>query len=458
MHVLVVGGSDAGISAALRIRELEPGVQVTVALADAFPNYSICGLPFFLSGETPDWRALAHRTEFDGIHLLTEHVVESLDASGKRATVRTRDGGTKQISYDRAIVGTGAVPIRPRLPGIDLPGVHLLHTMEESFALNRWIEERQARSAVIVGGGYIGLEMADALTHRGLAVTVLDLASSVLTTVDTPYGEIVRGEFERNGVKVVTGQAVSGIASDSEQLRVSGPGGFEAQGDLVLVAVGVRPSSELAKAAGADLGQRGAIRVDRAMRTNLPDVFAAGDCVETWHRLLQKPLYLPLGTTAHKQGRVAGENAVGGDRQFEGSLGSQAVKLFDLAVARTGLREDEARAEGFDAVTEETTSWDHKAYYPGARELRIRVTGDRRTGQLLGAQLLGHRGSEVSKRSDIFAAALFHGMSVEGLSDIDLSYTPPLSSPWDPVQMATQAWTKSASAPSAISHDTKVPA
>ena len=176
------------------------------------------------------------------------------------------------------------------------------------------------------------------------------------------------------------------------------------------------------------------------MRTTVPDMFAAGDCVETWHHLLGKPVYLPLGTTAHKQGRVAGENALGGERSFAGSLGSQAVKLFDLAVARTGLREDEARAEGFDALTKETTGWDHKVYYPGAHELRIRVTGNRRTGRLLGSQFLGDRRSEVSKRSDIFAAALFNAMTVDGLNEIDLSYTPRFSSPWDPVQTSAQAW------------------
>ena len=338
------------------------------------------------------------------------------------------------------IVATGAAPIRPRLPGVDLPGVHLLHTMEDSFALDRGITERNARSAVIVGGGYIGLEMADALTHRGLAVTVVDQMNSILTTVDAAFGSLVRDQMTRHGVTVATGQTIAKIEANGRELAVLGADGFKAQADLVLVAVGVRPSAELAGAAGAKLGVRNAIHVTRQMRTTVPDMFAAGDCVETWHQLLQKPVYLPLGTTAHKQGRIAGENALGGDRSFAGSLGSQAVKLFDLAVARTGLREDEALAEGFDPVTTETIGWDHKAYYPGAHELRIRVTGDRRTGRLLGAQLLGDRRSEVSKRSDIFAAALFHGMTVDGLNEVDLSYTPPFSSPWDPVQSSAQAW------------------
>jgi NADPH-dependent 2,4-dienoyl-CoA reductase/sulfur reductase-like enzyme len=176
------------------------------------------------------------------------------------------------------------------------------------------------------------------------------------------------------------------------------------------------------------------------METNLPDVYAAGDCVETWHRLLNRYAYLPLGTTAHKQGRTAAENVIGNDREFAGSLGTQVVKLFDLVAARTGLRDDEARRAGFESFTAQTTIWDHKAYYPGAHELHLRITGERTTGRLLGAQLLGHKESEVSKRADIFASALYHNMRVEELNDLDLSYTPPLSSPWDPVQMGAQFW------------------
>lgn len=180
--------------------------------------------------------------------------------------------------------------------------------------------------------------------------------------------------------------------------------------------------------------------MNRRMETSLANVYAAGDCVETWHRLLNRHAYLPLGTTAHKQGRVAGENAVGGNREFEGSLGTQVVKVFDLIAARTGLRDQEAKNAGFDPFTVQTTLWDHKAYYPGARQMQLRITGDRGTGRLLGAQMIGNKSSEVSKRVDVIAAALYHAMQVEELNNLDLSYTPPLSSPWDPVQMAAQSW------------------
>jgi NADPH-dependent 2,4-dienoyl-CoA reductase/sulfur reductase-like enzyme len=211
--------------------------------------------------------------------------------------------------------------------------------------------------------------------------------------------------------------------------------------DMVLVVVGVRPETALAADAGATLGVKGAIAVDQMMRTGLPDVFAAGDCVITRHRLLGQA-YLPLGTTAHKQGRVAGENALGGTRQFAGSLGTQVVKIFSQAAARTGLRDHEASAAGFDPVTTETAADDHKAYYPGSHRITVRVTGDRTTGRVLGLQLFGHKDAEIAKRADIAAAAIFHRMTVDEVSDLDLSYTPPLGSPWDAVQVATQAWTR----------------
>ena len=211
--------------------------------------------------------------------------------------------------------------------------------------------------------------------------------------------------------------------------------------DLVLVVVGVRPDTSLAAGAGAALGTRGAITVDPEMRTGLPDVWAAGDCVVTHHRLLGQT-YLPLGTTAHKQGRVAGENALGGTRQFAGSLGTQVVKIFDHAAARTGLRDHEAIAAGYDPVTSTAQADDHKAYYPGSHRITMRVTGDRATGRLLGMQLFGHRHAEIAKRIDIAATAIYHAMTIDGLSDLDLSYTPPLGSPWDAIQMASQAWTR----------------
>jgi NADPH-dependent 2,4-dienoyl-CoA reductase/sulfur reductase-like enzyme len=265
-----------------------------------------------------------------------------------------------------------------------------------------------------------------------------------MPTVDIELGRLLGEGLNRHDVQVVNDVTVKAIHHDAGGLTVTGEPDFAATADLVLVVVEVRPDTELAVAGGVETGVHGALRVDRRMRTNLPDVLAAGDCVETWHRLLEAPTYLPLGTTAHKQGRVAGETAVGGHREFAGSLGTQVVKVFELAMARTGLRDPDAADAGFDPVTVASVQFDHKAYYPGAHQLHLRITGDQASGRLLGAQLVGDHRAEVAKRIDIPAGALFHHMSVDGLNDLDLSYTPPFGSPWDAIQLAAQAWSAQA--------------
>lgn len=448
--LLILGGSDAGISAALRSRELDTTWEVTVIVEDAFPNYSICGLPFFLSGEVPDSHQLAHRTHAElsdaGISFLLNSQAQTIDPGAHEVVVRDGSGHAQRLPYDRLLIATGARSRRPHFPGMDLPGVFFLHTLGDGLAMQQYLSEHAPHSAVIVGGGYIGLEMADALTLRGIAVTLVEHGSSVLKTINPTLGTLVRTHLEQHGVVVETGIRVQQITTQQERLCLSGSGGFEAMTDLVLIAVGVEPRTELAQAIGAELGTQGAIRVSRAMETSLPDILAAGDCVETWHRLLTRPTYLPLGTTAHKQGRIAGETALGRAARFAGTLGTQVVKVFDLVVARTGLDEHEARAAGFDPLMVSGTYFDHKVYYPGAQSVQMLLTGDRITGRLLGAQMVGAVQTEVAKRIDVVATALFHAQTVEALSDLDLSYTPPLGSPWDLLQMGAQAWSAQAMA------------
>ena len=459
MHVVAVGGSDAGISAALRAREVDPAAEVSVIAADAYPNFSICGIPYYVSGDVADWRSLAHRTVADleaaGLALRLETTARRVDVPGRKLLVTGPGGAEELISYDKLVIGTGAVPVRPPITGLDAlgaaDGVHLLHSMGDTFALMRTLEETAPASAVIVGAGYIGLEMAEALTARGLAVTQIEQLPEVLPTVDPQLGTLVHAELAAHGVQVLTGTTVTAISKAlpgaSGRLQVQAAtatgGPVTRHADVVLVVVGVRPDTALAAAAGAALGARGAIMVDRMMRTGVPDVYAAGDCVITYHRLLGES-YLPLGTTAHKQGRVAGENAADGHREFAGSLGTQVVKIFGQAVARTGLRDHEAAAAGYDPVTVAAGADDHKAYYPGSHRIAMRFTGDRATGRLLGVQLFGHIGAEVAKRIDIAATAIFHAMTAEAVSDLDLSYTPPLGSPWDAIQAGAQAWTRHA--------------
>jgi NADPH-dependent 2,4-dienoyl-CoA reductase/sulfur reductase-like enzyme len=460
MHLIAIGGSDAGISAALRARELDPGAEVTVVVADAYPNFSICGIPYYVSGEVTHWRNLAHRTVADleatGMRLRLDTTAQRIDVSARKLLVSSADGTDELLSYDKLMVGTGAVPVRPPIAGLSGPdplgaadAVHLLHSMGDTFAVMRTLEHEAPASAVIVGAGYVGLEMADALITRGLSVTQMEQLPEVLPTVDPELGALVHAELAARGVEVLAGTTARRISRAAPgqagrlQVEATAADGTAVirLADMVLVVVGVRPDTGLAAEAGADLGVKGAIAVDRRMRTNLPDVLAAGDCVVTHHRLLDET-YLPLGTTAHKQGRVAGENALGGNREFAGSLGTQVVKIFDQAAARTGLRGHEAAAAGFDPVTVAFEADDHKAYYPGSHRIALRFTGDRATGRLLGVQLFGHRNAEIAKRIDIAATAIFHSMTVDAISDLDLSYTPPLGSPWDAIQMGAQAWVR----------------
>ena len=458
-HIVAIGGSDAGISAALRARELAPGCDFTVVVADAYPNFSICGIPYYVSGEVTHWRNLAHRTiadlEATGLRLRLDTVVKTIGSDTHKLTITDPDGGEDTLTYDALVVGTGALPVRPPIDGLTGldplgpgDGVHLLHSMGDTFALMQTLEQDELERAVIVGAGYIGLEMAEALTTRGLQVTQLEQLPEVLPTVDAELGALVHSELTRQGVTVACDTRVRAIARATDQsssrLEVHAtaaddrPLTFAA--DVVLVVVGVRPDTRLAAAAGAELGVKNAILVDSQMRTSLPDVFAAGDCAVTHHQLLGQT-YLPLGTTAHKQGRVAGENALGGSREFAGSLGTQVVKVFDLVAARTGLRDHEAAA-GFEPVSVTSHADDHKAYYPGSHPITMRYTGDRRTRRLLGVQLVGHLRSEIAKRIDMPATAIHNEMTIDAISDLDLSYTPPLGSPWEALQVGAQAWAR----------------
>ena len=457
MHLVTIGGSDAGISAALRAREAAPSWDVTVLLADAYPNFSICGLPYYLSGDVPDWRRLAHRTAADlaaaGIEVRPLTRVDAIDPVARSLQVRIGDGRADVVAYDALVIGTGAVSVVPPIEGLTGPdalgprdGVHTLRTMDDAHAVMATLIERDPNRAVIVGAGYIGLEMAEALTVRGVQVTQIEALPEVLPTLDPELGALVHAELQARGVEVLTGTTVRSIAARPAGVvvRAEAPDGTPVTryAEIVLVVVGVRPDVAIARQAGAQLGARGAIQVDRRMATGVPDVFAAGDCAITHHRLLGDT-WLPLGTTAHKQGRAAGENAVGGHRRYPGSLGTQVVKVFDLVAARTGVRDAEA-ADRWAPLTVAATADDHKAYYPGATPIRARITGDTGTGRLLGAQLVGHLSAEVAKRIDVLAAGIHQDMTVDAISDLDLSYTPPLGSPWDAVQLAAQQWVAAA--------------
>ena len=374
MHIVAIGGSDAGISAALRARELDPSVDVTVVVADEYPNYSICGIPYYFSGDVQPWQALAHRTHADleatGMRLRLNTLATRIDAGRRRLTVRDREGES-EIEYDELIVGTGALPAYAGIAGLgDLgpeDGVHVIHSMGDTFALDAHLTERDPRTAVIIGAGYVGLEMAEGFRARGIRVIQLQRGPEVLSTLDPELAAAVHDELVEHDVEVHTNTTVKAVEKTGAGLIVHAEHLGELVShavDLVLAVVGVRPNTGLLEDAGARLGAGGAVVVDAQMRTGIPHVFAAGDGIVTHHRLLGVT-YLPLGTTAHKQGRVAGENALGGQARFAGSVGTQVVKVFDIVAARTGLREHEATAAGFCARDDPRRRRRPQALLPG---------------------------------------------------------------------------------------------
>lgn len=437
-EMLIIGGSDAGISAALRARELNATIKITMILADEFPNLSICEIPYAVSKEVTQWQNLAHRTVDDlkayDIDFYMNTWATAIDAENHTVTAMRGDDQLT-FTYDKLMVGTGAVPKELPIAG-EGAGIHVLHTMGDFFDIEAQLVQHQPKRAAIVGAGYVGIEMAEALTRRDVSVTLVQRGSEVLSTVEPDLGASVHDALTDNGVTVLTDETITEIQATEAGYHLIGSTTDDAF-DFVLVVVGVRPNSELLINAGATVTNQNAVVVDDQMRTNLPDVYAAGDLVQTKHRLLGET-YLPLGTTAHKQGRIAGANIVGRESHFAGIIGSQVLRAFDVIVARTGLLPNEATAAGFTAITTIAVVDDHKGYFPGAEKMTIRVTADKESHKILGAQLVGKYGSEVAKRADVFATAIYNGMTVEAFSDLDLTYSPVVGAPWDAVQAAVQ--------------------
>ncbi|WP_298334693.1 FAD-dependent oxidoreductase [Ferrimicrobium sp.] len=456
LRLVIVGGSDAGIAAALRARELEPSCEVTVVLDDGYPNFSVCGIPYYLSGEVQDWSNLAHRSYRElldqGIDLRTNTHALEVDPAQHELHCQQQDGRSVTLNWDRLIIATGAQAIKPPIEGLveALEGdrVFLVHTMTDARAIMKALDKGQVRQALVIGAGYIGLELAEALTTRGITVNQYEAKDHVLPTVSPDLARQLEMVLTSHGVRLATNTVVTAIAADEDRvaLSTSSPSSGAAQvgGDIAIVVAGVRPAVALARTAGAKIGPGGAVWVNRRMETGVADVYAAGDCVITHHQLLGET-YLPLGTTAHKQGRVAGAAAVGHEaEEFQGVVGTQVVKVFDQVIARTGLTDDEAVSAGFTPLSITTQTDDHKRYYPGAETLTIRLSADASTHRLLGVAMLGPISSGAHKRIDTAAAVLAQPARVEDLLHLDLAYTPPLGTPWDALQVTAAQWLQQA--------------
>lgn len=443
-RLVVIGGVAAGMSAASRAKRRNPDLEVVVIERGPYISYGACGIPYYLAGLIPhldDLIAFSPERAYRERHIQvwTEYeAVQILPAQRKVVVTERGSGREKSVSYDRLVLATGGRPIHPSLPGIDLEGVFSVRNLQDAARIQQYLKERSPRHALIVGAGYVGLEMAEAFRTRGLEVTVVDKEPHVLPLLDPDVAERIEEELTAHGVRFIgNAELVSLEGTGTKEIfgavRVKGRRDPLAA-DLALVAIGVRPEVELAQESGIRLGPTGAIAVTPKMETSVPTIYAVGDCAETRHLVSNRMVYVPLGTTANKQGRVAGENAAGGYGVFKGIVGTSVVKVFDLEVARTGLNTREAEETGFAAVTSTITAPSRAGYYPGGGPITVKLIMDRWSKRLLGAQMVGKEG--VSKRIDVFACALHSGMTVEDVSRLDLSYAPPYAPVWDPVLVA----------------------
>lgn len=437
--LVVVGGVAAGMSAASKARRLRPHWPIIVYEKSGFVSYGACGIPYYLSGVIPDHNKMVIRDpryylEKMDIQVFVRHEVTGIDPRGKTVEVKNLDTGeTFTQRYGKLVYATGARPIVPSLPGVDLPGVHALRTLDDALPLKASLQDAATKKVVIVGGGYIGLEVAENLRMLGKEVRVIERADRILINFDPEFSRIVMQELWKHNVTVHCGEGLVAFKGDGRVAAVVTEKG-EYPCDLALLSIGVRPNCELARRAGIALGYKDAVAVDRAMGTNQPDILAAGDCAETYHRLLGKNVYIPLGTTANRQGRLAGGNACGRADEFAGVLGTAVAKIFDLTCAITGVTEQEAAREGLDAMSTTVETLDHAVYYPNPRKITIKLVYDRKRAVLLGGQIVGYEG--VAHRIDILATAITQQMTLAELAEVDMCYAPPYKGVWEAVVVA----------------------
>ncbi|MFF7852814.1 FAD-dependent oxidoreductase [Streptomyces sp. NPDC007904] len=445
-RLVVIGGDAAGMSAASQARRLKGPDELEIVAFERghFTSYSACGIPYWVGGDVPGRDRLIartpeeHRARDIDLRLRTE--VTELDLDRGRVRARDLDSGAESwTSYDKLVIATGARPIRPELPGMDAPGVHGVQTLDDGQALiDTLARARAGGRAVVVGAGYIGVEMAEAMINRGFEVTVVNRGEEPMATLDPDMGRLVHKAMEGLGITMVNDAEVTSLpVGDDGRARGVATADAEFPADVVVLGIGVRPETSLARAAGLPLGEYGGLLTDRSMRVRgQENVWAGGDCVEVLDLVSGQQRHVPLGTHANKHGQIIGANVGGDYATFPGVVGTAVSKVCDLEIARTGLREKDARRAGlrFEAVTIESTS--RAGYYPNASPMTVKMLAELRTGRLLGVQIVGREGA--GKRVDIAAVALTAGLTVEQMTALDLGYAPPFSPVWDPVLVAAR--------------------
>ncbi|MFE5686683.1 FAD-dependent oxidoreductase [Streptomyces sp. NPDC056512] len=436
------GGAWAPAPQARRMRGPDE-LEIVAFERGHFSSYSACGIPYWVGGEVAGRDELIARTPEEhrerSIDLRMRTEVTELDVEGGRVRSRALDTGTEAwTSYDKLVIATGARPVRPRIPGIDAPGVHGVQTLDDGQALLDSLAVTQGRRAVVVGAGYIGVEMAEALILRGYEVTVVNRGPEPMSTLDPDMGRLVHESMTGMGITMVDDAEVTEILTgDDGRARAVATTSDEYPADVVVLGIGVRPEASLARAAGLPLGEHGGLLTDLAMRVRgHENIWAGGDCVEVLDLVSGRERHIALGTHANKHGQVIGRNAGGGYATFPGVVGTAVSKVCDLEIARTGLREKDARRAGLQYVSATIESTSRAGYYPGAAPMTVKMIAERRTGRLLGVQIVGREGA--AKRVDIAAVALTAGMTVDQMTALDLGYAPPFSPVWDPILVAAR--------------------
>jgi NADPH-dependent 2,4-dienoyl-CoA reductase/sulfur reductase-like enzyme len=438
-RLVIIGGVAAGMSAASRARRVNAQLEIVVLEKGRHVSYGACGLPYYLSGQVAEWKdLLAYTPEFfrekRGIEIQLGHEATEIEPGRKTVHALAPGGRPVSFAYDKLVIATGGAPAIS-IDGANLSGVFTCNDLDGAIRLREFLDQRKPARAVIAGSGYIGLEVADAFVSRGMQVTILERSETALEGVEPEIAARIEGVLEHHGVRLRKSSEATAITKDGvgEGLHVHhGTGGSE-PADVVVIATGIVPRNQLAESAGIPLGSSSAIAVDDRMLTGVNSIYAAGDCAEARHLVTGKPTYFPLGTTANKQGRVAGENAAGGNARFEGIVGTLATKFFELEVAKTGLGAAQARGNGFDADAITLTSIS-RAKYLGGKPIMVTLVWDRSSGRLLGCQMAGEEG--VAKRIDVAAMALHARMRIPDMLHLDLGYAPPFAPVWDPLLVA----------------------
>ena len=440
MKVVIVGGVAGGATAAARIRRLSEQAEIIVFERSGYISYANCGLPYYIGGviEDPEDLTLQTPESFFSrfrIHMKVRHEVTAIHPNKKTVSVKNlKTGESFEESYDKLLLSPGAKPVWPNLPGMDSDKLFTLRTVEDTFRIKEFVDQHKPKSAVMVGGGFIGLEVAENLRELGMDVTIVQRPKQLMNPFDPDMASFIHSEVRKHGVKLALGQSVEGFAEASDGVNVLLKDSAPLHADMVVLAIGVTPESRLAKDAGLALGIKGSILVNDRMETSVPDIYAVGDAVQVKHYVTGEDALIALAGPANKQGRIAADNICGGDSRYLGSQGSSVIKVFDMTAATTGINETNAKKSGLDADTVILSPMSHAGYYPGGKLMTMKVVFEKETYRLLGAQIVGYDG--VDKRIDVLATAIHAGLKATELKDLDLAYAPPYSSAKDPVNMA----------------------